>query len=520
MSVLRASSLLIGEQWARTALTAVLSVWIAARLGPAEFGLLNLGSALAAMGFVLMGLGLDLPLLLRLARGRPAARVLPVVLALRGAAALLALVLAALSALALRSGDGAAQTVLLLVALAVPAYVPCALELPLRAAQRPGGLVLARGLASLLAALAKLTALWLDASLLTFALLVVLEAALASLFVAVAWWRLCATGLVLRRRSLALLRPLLGAGLPMLATSFTAALHQKADLLTLGLLGGIAAVALGLDAVALGLGAVALGHYAVAQKLGELMLLAPTVCADSVLAQPGGPGAAGAAGAAGTSGTSGTAGIAGESGTASTASEQAAFDLSCAAGWVGALLVAAATPWAVPALFGSAYAPAVPLVHWLAAAAVLMALEPPRRRWLMRQGLSSLGWRLGLIGAGLTAVFAVLFTALLTAPFIAPLTAPLTAPFTAAFTAPFADLFGSAAGAHGVAAAAVLSWAAVTAIAPWLHPRARPLAALQWHALWPWGRLIRLRRLGGLRQPDRAGGVRQGAAAPSGGGQP
>lgn len=504
MSVLRASSLLIVEQWARTALTAVLAVWIAARLGPAEFGLLNLGSALAAMGFVLMGLGLDLPLLLRLARGRPAARVLPVVLALRGAAALLALVLAALSALALRSGNEAAQTVLLLVALAVPAYVPCALELPLRAAQRPGGLVLARGLATVMAALAKLTALWLDASLLTFALLVVLEAALASLFVAVAWWRLCATGLVLRRRSLALLRPLLGAGLPMLATSFTAALHQKADLLTLGLLGGIAAVALGLDAVALGLGAVALGHYAVAQKLGELMLLAPTVCADSVLAQPGGPGAAGAAGASGTAGTAGTA------------SEQAAFDLSCAAGWVGALLVAAATPWAVPALFGSAYAPAVPLVHWLAAGAVLMALEPPRRRWLMRHGLSSLGWRLGVIGAGLTAVFAVLFTAL----FTAPLTAPFTAPFTAAFTAPFADLFGSAAGAHGVAAAAVLSWAAVTAIAPWLHPRARPLAALQWHALWPWGRLIRLRRLGGLRQPDRAGGVRQGAAAPSGGGQP
>lgn len=159
------SAILLAENGLRVAPTALLSFWIASRVGPEGFGLLTLASALAAVGTVAMAQGLDLPVIARLdavcgrslaGRGAAAAR-----RRCAGGAGLAAdqCPVAAPPRPAGRDGDHAGGAV-------CAGLCPGVAELALRAQLQAARAAAARGAATLLSAAAKVTALLLDASLL------------------------------------------------------------------------------------------------------------------------------------------------------------------------------------------------------------------------------------------------------------------------------------------------------------------------------------------------------------------
>ncbi len=411
------SAILLAENGLRVALTALLSFWIASRVGPEGFGLLTLASALAAVGTVAMAQGLDLPVIARLARGAPAARWLGAALLLRGAAALVVLALLLTSALWLRPHDPQAGTVIMLVALCVPAYAPGVAELALRAQLQAARAAAARGAATLLSAAAKVTALLLDASLLWLAAAIVLEALLASALLMWAWRH--SGGAWPQWPGQRRLRLLWRQGAPMGLASLLAVAQLKADVLVLG-----AALA-----------GATVGHYALAQKLGEVLLLVPVLVLELAFAALL------------------------RSDWSVAAQDTALFDIASATAQVAVVLNLLLAPLLVQGFFGADYAAAGSLAQVLGLCAVALALDAARQRWLVRHGLQALAWRMGLLGLLLTACLL-------------------------ACAVPVG-------GAPAAALAMVLAGLLGAVLVPWVDPRARPLVALQGRALWPWGRLWR-----------------------------
>ncbi len=445
--VLRGSAILLAESGVRVAVTALLSLWIAHRVGAAGFGLLTLASALAALGTVLMAQGLDLPLVARLARkaqpahAAAAGRWLGAALVLRLAAALAVLALLVLVALWLRPHDTASQAVIMVVALCVLAYAPGVADMAFRARAQAAPAAAARLAATLLAALAKVLALVLHASLVWLAWAIVLEAVLASAFLFWAWRQ--TGGARLRWPGRRRLRVLWRQGAPLGLATLLSVAQIKADVLVLGALAAGATV----------------GHYALAQKLGEVLLLVPVVVLDlsfAMLLRSAWPVAV---------------------------QDTWLFDLASATAQGAALLNALLAPLLVGLFFGADYAAAAPLAQVLGLGAVALALDAARQRWLLRHGLQALAWRVSLLGLAVTLC-------------LLALAVPL----------------GGAAAAAG---AMVLAGLLTSALAPWLDVRLRPLAALQWRALWPWHRLWRGRVLSGLRcvRPRRRSAAARRASA-------
>lgn len=413
--VLRGSAILLAESAVRVAVTALLSLWIAHRVGAAGFGLLTLASALAALGTVLMAQGLDLPVVARLARGAAPGRWLGAALVLRLAAALAVLALLVTAALWLRPHDKASQAVIMVVALCVLGYAPGVVDMGFRARAQPAPAALARLAATLLAAAAKVLALALHASLVWLAWAIVLEAVLASAFLFGAWRRTGDARLQWpgRRR----LRLLWRQGAPLGLATLLSVAQIKADVLVLGALAAGATV----------------GHYALAQKLGEVLLLVPVVVMDLTFA------------------------MLLRSAWPAVVQDTWLFDVASATAQAVALLNALLAPLLVALFFGADYAAAAPLAQVLGLGAVALALDAARQRWLLRHGLQALAWRVGLLG--LTVTLGLLAVAV------------------------------PRWGAAGAAGAMVLAGLLTAGLAPLLDSRLRPLASLQWRALWPWRRL-------------------------------
>jgi O-antigen/teichoic acid export membrane protein len=239
------------------------------------------------------------------------------------------------------------------------------------------------------------------------------------------------------------LRVLWRQGAPLGLATLLSVAQIKADVLVLGALAAGATV----------------GHYALAQKLGEVLLLVPVVVLDlsfAMLLRSAWPVAV---------------------------QDTWLFDLASATAQGAALLNALLAPLLVGLFFGADYAAAAPLAQVLGLGAVALALDAARQRWLLRHGLQALAWRVGLLGLAVTLC-------------LLALAVPL----------------GGAAAAAG---AMVLAGLLTSALAPRLDVRLRPLAALQWHALWPWHRLWRGRVLSGLRcvRPRRHGAAARRAPA-------
>lgn len=177
------------------------------------------------------------------------------------------------------------------------------------------------------------------------------------------------------------------------------------------------------------------GHYALAQKLGEVLLLVPVLVLDLAFAALL------------------------RSDWSVAAQDTALFDIASATAQVAVVLNLLLAPLLVQGFFGADYAAAGSLAQVLGLGAVALALDAARQRWLVRHGLQALAWRMGLLGLLLTVC--LLACAL------------------------------PVGGAPAAALAMVLAGLLGAVLVPWVDPRARPLVALQGRALWPWGRLWR-----------------------------
>jgi polysaccharide transporter, PST family len=455
------SGWLLMENAVRLCITAVVSFWAARQLGPGDFGLLNFASALTAILYAAATLGLEVPVVLRLARGDAAGTVLGTVLRLRFVASLGAVLMAGTAAWALRDGDTRAQAVMLIVALSIIGSVPMVLDCVFKARVDAGPPARARLATTLLSAGAKAAVLLADAGVVALACTVVFEAVVGSLLMGWAWWRHRAGHLQPsapagphsvgsngdRSNSAgghlhhdpALARALLRQSLPLVGAAAAIALQLKADVVLLGYL------ASDLEA----------GQYALAQKLSEVLYVVPVVLVDSVYPL-----------------------LARQRGAVKAAphdlNDQLMFDLAAAAGMVcsgACLLLARPLIWGV---FGAAYEATVPLWQWHGLTCLAVALDVARQRWLVTRGLQKKALNSALLGAGL-----VIGLNLLLIPIY---------------------------GATAAAGVAVLAWfgAGVLATLAWRHDDStRALAGLQWRALWPWQRLWRVLRplhaLPGLR---------------------
>lgn len=447
-----------GLLWLESALrlgtVAVVAMLIARAVGPAGFGLLNLASALAALGTVALSRGLEWPLISAVASGRlDTASAVRRLLRVRLFTALAALALAALAATVLRPGDGAAQAVVVIVALGIVAAVPLGLELGFRARAQPLPGALARLAGTLLASAAKLGVLAVgDAEadprgvVLALAVCVVLETAVSAAVLALAWWRSERPPAAAGRSAPAwaghdLARDatrdpwpgLQQAARPLWASALVGVLLIKLDLLVVGAL----------------LGDAAAGRFALAAKLVEVLCLLPVLMLDQWQPLRLARGAQGGSASAARPGQGDTA----------------LFDAAFGFGVVLALANLVLAPWFVPALFGPDYADTVPVLQCLGLAVPLIALDAARQRWMAAQASVSSPPRLGLhLGAALLVAV------------------------------PLWPLAAWSLGAVGVAAVSVLAWAVATVLAPQLDGRAVDLAAHSRRALWPWARLGRMLR--------------------------
>lgn len=414
------SAVLLVENLLRMSVVALVSFWIARQLGPGPFGLLNLASALTAVGQVLATMGLEVPVVTRLARGAHRAALLRKVLELRLRAALVVLALVALAAVALRPHDPAAQAVVVVVALSLVAAVPVSLELAFKAAVAPWPMALARLAATLLAAAAKLAVLWAGGSLLALAWTVVLESLLLAAFTAWAYWRHRPAGAPTRAA-------------PGTAAPEVAALRREAWPLAGAALANMLLLKLDLLMVGALADDVTTGHYALAQKICEVLYLAPFLVLEStypLLARREAP-----------------------------AREPLLFDLAVAASVVAMAINLLFGPALVTFFFGAGYADTAPLLTVLGLACPFVGLDVARTRWLVAQGAQARVWLYPAAGAALA-----LPAHALSIPHF---------------------------GAVGAAAVSVAAWAFATLGCSALDRAARPLAGLMWQALWPWGRLWR-----------------------------
>lgn len=453
------SAWLLLENMLRLVVTAAISFWAARALGPADFGLLNFASALTAILYAAATLGLELPVVTRLAQAGLArasgaddrshaeiGTLLGTALRLRFVAALLALLLAGAAAAVLRHGDARAQAVTLIVALSVVAYVPMVFDFYFKALVQAGPPARARLATTLLSAMAKAAVLLGGGGVQAMAWTVVLEALLAAVLMALAWRRHAAkqgsttegstTGLPVLHHSPALGATLLRQSLPLLGATAAVALQLKADVVLLGHFSTDAQV----------------GAYALAQKLTEVLMVLPVVLVDSVYPLLNRSGGARSC-------------ITGSS--ISPSGDQLMFDLAAAAGMLcsaAAFLLAAPL---ITGIFGAGYIAAVALWQWHALCCLAVALDVSRQRWLVARGLQTQALFCAVLGAALGIGLNLLLIPVY--------------------------------GARAAAVVAVLAWTASGLLATaWWHtqPATRPLVLLQARALWPWGRLLRRLRAG------------------------
>ena len=342
---------LLTEGVLRLGLTALVSFWIARALGPAQFGMLNVASALMVIFLALGGLGLEVPAVWRLAtQSTHQGAVLGTVLGLRVGASLVACALAAAAALLLRHEDPQALAVCLIVALAILGYAPSVFDLWFKAHVEAGAPALARLATTLLSSAAKLACLALDGGVIALAWTVVLEAGLNSLLLWLAWrhasrGRLSDALAPDRRLASALLRD----GAPYLGSQLTGMVAAKIDVLLLGYLCSHAQT----------------GLYSVVQKLSEVACIVPVVLVDAAY-----PALARRMQA-----------------DADPAHGQLLFDLAAAAALLSALGGSLLAGPLIGLVFGDTYAQAVPLQQWHLWTCVAAALGAARHRWLATQGL-------------------------------------------------------------------------------------------------------------------------------------
>lgn len=358
------SAMLTTESALRLGLTAAVSFWIARSLGPAQFGLLNFASALMAIFLGVSTLGLEIPLVSRLAQGQPSGPLLGAALVLRGGAALGALVCSAALGIALHADDPQALAVTLIVALALLGYVPSVFDCWFKARVEAFAPSLVRLVVTVLSMAAKLLCLSWGGGVVALAWTVAFEALLYSALLSLVWWRSGARRPIrLRWPARAELAQLLRDSWPYLLSTSATVFAMKVDVVLLGALSSHAQT----------------GVYSVVQKLSEILYITPVALIES--AYP----------ALARNGT--------QAGTSGAAQGQLLFDLAAACAMLASAAGVLLAGPAIGLCFGAAYADAVPLFHVHAWTCVAVALSAARYRWMATLGLQRYAPAVTIAGA-------------------------------------------------------------------------------------------------------------------------
>jgi polysaccharide transporter, PST family len=403
--VAMSSVILLAENVVRLAAVAAVSFWIARRLGPAQFGILNFASALMAILLSVAAMGMDVPVVLRLtSSGRPGA-LMGTVLAIRSGVSMLVFVLAVVLAYGMKRGDVAAFEVSVIVSLSILGYIANAIDFWFKARTSAAAPALARTAAALLAACAKVACLLLGLTVISLAWTVVLESTLAAL--GLFWgFRWSARNSLPDELSVdrQLVRPLLRESMPFLFSSVAVLMYMKVDVVMLGYLSTNTQT----------------GIYSLAQKLSEVIYVVPVVLVASAY-----PSLAKRFLDGNVSGGR---------------SAQMLFDLAVGSSIIVVLVANLLAAPVIEAVFGRAYEPAVHIFYLHSWSCIAIAMNEVRHRWLAAVSLqryaptvTAIGLimnlvlnlmlipRWGALGAAITTVVSYFASGYLTSFLIGPL---------------------------------------------------------------------------------------------------
>ena len=358
------SIVLLIEGAVRLTVTAGISFWIAHALGPSQFGVLNFASALMAIFLAVATLGLEVPAVLRLARSQQHGRTLGTLLALRGGAALVALIGVAAIGFVVKRDEPQTLAVTLVAGLAIVGYVPSVLDYWFKAHVDALAPALARMFTTLIAAAAKWAVIEWDLGLVALAWTVVLEAVTQSILMSLAWRHATRESRNdALRVDLVLARSLARESVPYLGTMVAIMLYMKCDVVLLGLLSTHEQT----------------GLFTLVQKLSEALYIVPVVLVDSVY-----PALARRVSSAVAQGPE---------------RDQLLFDLAVGAAIVVAVVAVLVSAPVVRFVFGLAYEASIPLFWLHAWTCIAIALDTARHRWLATSGLQMYAPRLAVFGA-------------------------------------------------------------------------------------------------------------------------
>jgi polysaccharide transporter, PST family len=346
------SAMLMAESVLRLGLTAAVSFWIARSLGPEQFGLLNFASALMVIFLGVSALGLEIPLISRLAQGQPSGALLGAALVLRAGAALGALACCAALGFALHADNPRALAVTLIVALALLGYVPSVFDCWFKARVEAVAPSLVRLIGTVLSLTAKLLCLSWGGGVVALAWTVAFEALLYGALLSLVWWRSGARRAVhLKWPARAQAAQLLRDSWPYLVSGTATVVAMKVDVVLLGTLSS----------------SVQTGVYSVVQKLSETLYIAPMALIES--AYP----------ALARNGTADAASVATQG--------QLLFDLAAACAFLASAAGLLLAGPLIGLVFGAAYADAVPLFQVHGWTCIAIALAAARYRWMAMLGL-------------------------------------------------------------------------------------------------------------------------------------
>lgn len=357
------SAVLLVENVVRLVAVALISFWIARQLGPEQFGVLNSASALVAILLAFAGLGMDTPVILRLARTARQGVLMGTVLLIRSAAGLAILAVAATLVFQLRRGDATAMHVTLIISTCVIAEAPTVLDYWFKAKTMALPPALARTTATLTSALAKSACLLLGLGVIALAWTVLLEALAAALLITLAYVRHSRTTtsctLSIDR---GMIRPLLSECRPYLLSTVAVVAYLKIDVVMLAYMSSD----------------VETGIYSLAQKMSEVLYLTPVILVDSafpILAKRF---------------------I--DEGTTKVDSGQMLFDLAVGGALISSLAALALAKPLVDILFGYEYKRAVDVFYLHSWSCIAIAMNYSRYRWMAVVGLQRYAPRVTTLG--------------------------------------------------------------------------------------------------------------------------
>jgi polysaccharide transporter, PST family len=361
------SSVLMAESFLRLTLVAGVSFWIARALGPEQFGALNYASALVMVFWTTALLGLDTPLIARLARSGQGAEILGSALALRVLAGVVCAVLACVAVALMRPHDSQSLLLVGIIALSIPVSAPLTMDCWFKARNEALRPAIARTTTTVVVSVVKVLCILLGLGVVALAWTVAFEALLGAITMFVAY-RLATTGNTQARFVIGkgLMSGLLKESWPYALSTAAVAAYMKVDMIMLGML------STNFEA----------GVYGLCQRISEVLYVLPVVVVDVLYPQLVRHHHSGSATAA--------------------SATQTFFDLSVGTALLATVVAIVLVSWLVPLLLGAPYRRSVDLFQVHSWSCVGLALSHARYKWLAASGLQKLAPWVTLIGLALS----------------------------------------------------------------------------------------------------------------------